>query len=256
MCTVTFIARKKGYLLGMNRDEKRTRPECLPPSQQFLDGLSAIYPSEPGGGTWIALNYERITLALINWYSVSRHVTKNAISRGEIIPSMSRVESPESVDLAFAGLSLTCINPFRLIGIFYKSLEVAEWRWDLRQLVRKNHPWQTQQWISSGFDEPMAQKIRSRTFKRLLKQDSAGTLPWLDRLHSSHGPECGPFSTCMHREDAATVSYTQICVSNYAASLKHTLHAPCEIATGEASRIASLPLRWPSVPSPSERVLF
>ena len=33
MCTVTFIARQKGYCLGMNRDEKLTRPTGLPPKK-------------------------------------------------------------------------------------------------------------------------------------------------------------------------------------------------------------------------------
>jgi hypothetical protein len=228
MCTVTFIARKRGYLLGMNRDENRARPEGLPPGLHRMNGHRAIYPSEPGGGTWIGLNDEGVTLALINCYFVSSRVSNHAMSRGEIIPSMSGVESRESVDMLFAELRLCRINPFRLVGIFPKSLEVAEWQWDLKELARKDHPWRSQQWISSGFDEPMAQKIRSRSFRGFLREDSAGTSAWLDRVHSSHTPECGPFSTCMHRDDAATVSYTRIRVSSSNASLKHTCHAPCE----------------------------
>src|SRR5689334_4291843 len=33
MCTVTFIARQRGYCLGMNRDEKLARPIGLPPER-------------------------------------------------------------------------------------------------------------------------------------------------------------------------------------------------------------------------------
>ena len=71
MCTVTFMPRRTGYCLAMNRDEKRTRPEgCLQP-REILVAIGVIYPSEPGGGTWIALNDSGVSLALINWYSVA-----------------------------------------------------------------------------------------------------------------------------------------------------------------------------------------
>ena len=36
------------------------------------------------------------------------------------------------------------------------------------------------------------------------------SLAWMRRLHRSHVPAPGPFSICVHREDARTVSYTEI----------------------------------------------
>ena len=59
--------------------------------------------------------------------------------------------------------------------------------------------WQSQQWISSGFDEPAAQRARGQTFQQSLEQKSLGSLSWLRQLHRSHGPGKGPLSTCMHR---------------------------------------------------------
>jgi len=50
----------------MNRDEKLTRPTGLPPKKRMVNGRAVISPSEPGGGTWIALNDHGATLALIN----------------------------------------------------------------------------------------------------------------------------------------------------------------------------------------------
>ena len=235
MCTVTLIARKRGYLLGMNRDEKRARPKGLPPSQRGIGGHRVIYPSEPSGGTWISLNNSGVTFALINWYSISRRVITDPVTRGEVIPPISPADSPGLVDRAFSKLPLPSINPFRLIGIFPKSKKIVEWRWDLRELERKNHPWRSQQWISSGFDEPNAQTIRSRTFKQFLTQASAGTSGWLRRLHASHTPECGPFSTCMHRSDAVTVSYNQISVSPGKASLQHIDGSPCDASQPQRS---------------------
>src|SRR6266481_3794102 len=154
MCTVTFIAQQRGYCLGMNRDEKLTRPTGLPPKKMKVNGRAVISPSEPGGGTWIAMNDHGATLALINWYSITARVGHNAISRGEVVNSVRVASSPDLADDAIVGLPLNRINPFRLIGVFPITGELIEWRWDLKKLARKNHCWKSQQWISSGFDEP------------------------------------------------------------------------------------------------------
>lgn len=228
MCTVTFIARQRGYYLGMNRDEKLTRPSGLPPKRKKVDGRAVISPSEPGGGTWITVNDHGATLALINWYSITARVGGKAVSRGEVVNSASAAISSDFADATLAGLPLERINPFRLIGVFPKTRNIIEWRWDLKQLVRKDLRWQTQQWISSGFDEPTAHRVRGKTFRRATQQHSAGSLDWLRRLHRSHSPKAGPFSTCMHRADAATVSYTEVCVSLGQARMRYHAGAPCE----------------------------
>ncbi len=237
MCTVTFIARKGGYCLGMNRDEKLSRPIGLPPKQSKMNGCTVISPSEPGGGTWIAVNEHGATLALINWYSITARVGRKNVSRGEVVNSLSAVNSPEVANAFLDKLPLNRINPFRLIGIFPVTGEIVEWRWNLKQLVRKHHRWKTQQWISSGFDEPTAQRVRSKTFQRARRQHSASNLDWLRRLHRSHSPNAGPFSTCMHRADAATVSYTEVAVSSRKATMRYLAGTPCQNAESNTCSI-------------------
>lgn len=131
------------------------------------------------------------------------------------------------VDAALATLSLARVNPFRLVGVFPTSKAVVEWGWNLQRLERREHRWRTCTWISSGFDEPGTQQTRSKTFSEALRQASAGSTDWLRRLHRSHGPECGPYSTCMHREDAATVSYTEVTVSRQMAKMRYAPGALC-----------------------------
>lgn len=228
MCTVTFIARQRGYFLGMNRDEKLTRPAGLPPKEWKVNGRAAIFPSEPGGGTWIAVNDHGATLALINWYSITSRFGGKAVSRGEVVNALSAAISPDFADVTLAGLPLNQVNPFRLIGVFPVTREIVEWQWNLKKLVRKNHRWKLQQWISSGFDEPTAQRVRNTTFQLALRQHSVGSLSWLRRLHRSHSPQSGPFSTCMHRADAATVSYTEVAVSSGQATMRYHAGTPCQ----------------------------
>jgi hypothetical protein len=173
------------------------------------------------------VNDHGATLALINWYSITARVGGKAVSRGEVVNSMSAAISPDDADASLVELPLNRINPFRLIGIFPAIGEIVEWRWNLKQLERRNHRWKSRQWISSGFDEPTAQRVRGKTFQRVERQHSAGSLDWLRRLHRSHSPQAGPFTTCMHRVDAATVSYTEVTVSSRHAMMRYNAGAPC-----------------------------
>jgi hypothetical protein len=227
MCTIAFIARRHGYVLGMNRDEKKTRVVALPALRQRMGDRTALFPSEPNGGTWIGVNDSGTTLALINWYSVPAQAPGTATSRGEVVKSCLPAAASAEVERILTGLPLARLNAFRLIGVFPKTKGIVEWLWDQRELRSSAFPWRTNLWVSSGYDEPGAQQIRGRYFAEVLHQRSAGTLSWLRRFQSSHRPERGPFSVCMHREDAATVSSTEIGVSRSSATLRYTPGAPC-----------------------------
>jgi len=227
MCTVTFIARRNGYALGMNRDEKLDRPLALPPKRHRLANRHALFPSEPNGGTWIGVNDAGASLALINWYYVPAPVAKCDLSRGLIVKSAFSADRPTLVTAALAALPLSRIKPFRLIGFFPLDKSVVEWRWNLQTLESVPHPWRTNIWISSGYDEPGAQRTRGKVFRHAFRQTSAGTLPWLRRLHQSHAPEIGPYSICMHRDEATTISYTEVCVSPRTGAMRYCAGAPC-----------------------------
>ncbi len=154
-------------------------------------------------------------------------VAGQTVSRGEVVKSSLVSDSPATTGEVLSGLPLALLNPFRLIGVFPASHAVLEWRWNLKRLESLELRWQTNTWISSGFDEPGAQQTRGKTFAEALGQDSAEKLAWLRRLHRSHGPERGPYSTCMHRDDAATVSYTEISVSGRLATMRYQPGPPC-----------------------------
>jgi hypothetical protein len=196
----------------MNRDEKLTRAIGTPPRKRRMNGRAVLCPAEPGGGTWIALNDSGASLALINWYSVTKRVERSPVSRGEVVKAVGAADSAEAASAGLNELPLKRINPFRLIGIFPASGEIVEWRWNLKRLVRKKAPWRTQQWISSGFDEPVAQRVRGGIFRDALLQKPARLLSWLRRLH---------------RSDAATVSYTEITVSSRTATMRYHAGTPC-----------------------------
>src|SRR5262249_22211035 len=99
MCTLTLAPTSDGYVVGMNRDEKLTRPKAAIPKRWDLQNAEAIYPSEPSGGTWIACNGHGILLALLNWNDLAlKSSTVQLKSRGTVIPQL--IKERDSVDVS------------------------------------------------------------------------------------------------------------------------------------------------------------
>lgn len=227
MCSVTFWPKRGGYLLGMNRDESLMRIAGLPPARFAVGSRTAVHPSEPGGGTWISVNDRGVSVALINWYAITARAPQPAASRGDVVRALRDCGAAEEMASRCEHLPLARMNPFRVIGFFPGEAVVQEWSWDRRELVCRRHDWSPRQWLSSGHDEPAAQRIRSGTFEAVKLEADAGSGPWFRRLHASHEPQRGPFSTCMHRADAATVSYTEVEVTGTKAVMRHCLGPLC-----------------------------
>jgi hypothetical protein len=230
MCTVSFSPEPGGYLLGMNRDEQRRRAPGFPPRKGRAGGVEILCPQESGGGTWVGVNGAGVCLALINWYSVPRRVADAPVSRGVIVRDGLSATSSHGLLLSVTGQPLSRINPFRLLGVFPAEGRVLEWRWNLGKLELLAHRWEPRAWISSGWDEAGAQERRGVRFRRALAEPAPGGVAWMRRFHTCHDPQPGPYSVCMHREDAVTVSYTEVEVGPERARLRYHAGAPCEAA--------------------------
>jgi hypothetical protein len=246
MCTISFLPKSRGFYLAMNRDEKRDRLTGLAPTVVKLEKHRAMFPREPTGGTWISANDAGVCLALINWHRIKREPDNGIRSRGEIISKLAGISTSGEISAAITNLPLRELRPFRLIAIAPTESRVIEWRWNLERLTSCDYEWQRQHWFSSGFDEHRAELERAKICaspvagggdpghrKRSRRCNSAGvnaagySLHWLRRLHRSHEPERGPFSICMHRATAATVSYTEVAVSNLSIVMRYKDGPPC-----------------------------
>jgi hypothetical protein len=264
MCTVSFLPNKHGFYLAMNRDEKLDRSTALPPTSVTLESHRAVFPREPTGGTWISANDAGVCLALINWHRVEREPKNDVVSRGEVVRTLAAKRSANEITDGVAKLPLRKLRPFRLIAIVPSQKLVTEWRWNLESLTMRDHKWQPQHWFSSGFDERRAERVRAKVCASFVaggglsavasaKADDPGSesaragvntagysLRWLRQLHSSHAPKRGPFSICMHRGDASTVSYTEVAVSKKRATMRYKAGLACA-ATRLIAR--TLPIR-------------
>ena len=229
MCTLSFLPADGGCHLLMNRDEQRSRPGANPPQQHACGRLSALYPSEPSGGTWIGVNCSGLTFALINWYSRQQLQGKAAFSRGDIIPKLLSTKSLVDAETLLQELPLQRLNPFRLITVSTMDQSIHEFRSDAVSLVKVSFPWERQHWFSSAFDEPRAMRERAISFQNSTGHSTTDPLTQLRYDHRSHAPEKGPFSICMHREDACTVSFTEITIKAQTATISYYSGSPCDL---------------------------
>jgi hypothetical protein len=226
MCTLTFIPKPQGYLLGMNRDERLTRELALPPAA-ITARVPVVYPRESGGGTWIGSNAAGISFALLNQNPGPQSQIKER-SRGEIIPALL-------ASLYFPGAmrNIQQINfrgmlPFLLIGVFPAEHIISQCRWDGTQLQFFRIGWDVHHWFSSGVSDEMARKVRGGTCYEAWRRRDAASAEWLRGLHASHAPARGSFSICVHRPDAATVSYTEVAFTGGDLSMRYHAGHPCQ----------------------------
>src|SRR6266704_5675873 len=246
MCTLTFVPAEDGYLVGMNRDELLTRPVALPPKVFERSGIEIVYPQEPSGGAWIACNGQGNLLALLNWSgSESHNLGEKRRTRGLAIPELIGLTDLSATDSHFHQMNLDGLFPFRLVGIFRSEKVVNEWRWDgtAKQLLRL--PWARKHWFSSSLSDSLAEKERRRACEAAAGGPAAGSNGWLRRLHRSHVPRPGPFSVCVHRLDAATVSYTEVRCGGSQFAMDYLDGNPCLKTSFD--ELATLALKHPLV---------
>jgi len=248
MCTLTFVPTEDGYLVGMNRDELFSRPRALPPKILKKGAMEMLYPRELSGGTWIAANSQGNLLALLNWNGNEASRTgEKCKTRGLTIPELIGLPESSTTNSHFHRMDLNGLLPFRLVGIFRSERVINEWRWDGAARRKLEFSWARKHWFSSSLSDSLAEKERGRTCETAAGEPTAGSKDWLRRLHSSHDPKPGPFSVCVHRQDAATVSYTEVRCGGTQISMGYLDGNPC-LKNG-FDELASLPLKGPLVHS-------
>ena len=237
MCTVSWIHQGSGYQLLSNRDEKRTRRPASTPRLLTRDSVRFVAPIDGDfGGTWIAVNEYGLSLVLLNRAPSSPAKLSRGLLPMNLIPSPTLSEIAERIsatDLSdFAAFTLAALEP---------SLPAALFHWDGRGLTADFDGDRHVPLVSSSFDPERVERERRAEFDRLRQLPGGLRAGNLLAFHASHQPERGPdaYSTCMHRPDAETVSFTWVTVNAAEASLYYAPGALCSSLAGE-SRTLSL----------------
>ena len=76
-----------------------------------------------------------------------------------------------------------------------------------------------------------AQTVESRREVYRSHYHAGATLGNLQDYHASHIPSRGPYSVCVHRDDAGTKSFSHISVGDSGIAFEYVDGPPCEGAT-------------------------
>jgi Transport and Golgi organisation 2 len=239
MCTVSWFWTAEGYELFANRDESRQRPKALPPRRFEAEGGSYLAPVDTeAGGSWISVNEHGVAVTLLNYYQgASLPVASDWTSRGLLVAALAPSPRAEAVAERLRATALARYRPFTLLAL--EPGRAAGWRWDGERLLDLGSP-PPMPLVSSGVDVDGATRWRTETLV-VLEQEAPGSRSVLHRrFHASHRPEAGPFSVCMHRHDAETVSFSWIRVERGSVRFDYAPGAPCTTPVGVG---LELPLR-------------
>lgn len=216
MCTLTYFLTNNGYQLFFNRDEQRSRASAIPP--KLNSTKSAIYPIDPqGNGTWLAVNKQGMSLALLNYYHATpvknkkENQTVKPLSRGQLI--LSLIEKTDDIRNYLANSDLRVYQPFQLC-IFPKDLslnkeQVISIKWNGEKLIEEPVILPI---TSSSVDFAEVKAMRVKKFKSIIDEGMANK-ELLTKYHYSQEDE-GKHSVNMQRNDAMTVSISHIIVED------------------------------------------
>lgn len=225
MCTLSWRQDDAGYEFFMNRDELRQRLPACPPAIHMGPTLEYLAPTDgDAGGSWLAVNERGLALALLNRYDAGpRPAEEDLRSRGLLVIDLAgSMEEPAQVLSRLRGLELHRYRPFTL-ALFSPTERPMAVAWNGRELSRPWHP--EQPLASSSFDPEGIDAMRRRSASELLPP--APSRDELMAFHGSHHPERGPHSPCMHRADAATVSFTWVRVTPEDVAMAYADGPPC-----------------------------
>ena len=128
MCTLTFIPKKKGFILTNSRDELFSRP-TISPKKYTIFGHNLIFPKdEKKGGTWLVLGENKV-ICLLNG-SKRKPVLKNFYeeSRGNLVLNLFQYEKTQ---LFFEQESFEEVPPFTMVVFDYENdLKIEEISWN------------------------------------------------------------------------------------------------------------------------------
>jgi hypothetical protein len=227
VCTVSWIHQHDGYHPLCNRDEKRTRGIASAPRVVMRGGVRYIAPVDSeGGGAWISANEFGLSLCLLNG-GPGIEASGLRRSRGLLVRELAWAPSAGECSLWLKQLDLTCYAPFSLVILDPGESTILA-QWDGAELTLDPAGDQHMPLTSSSYDAEGNRRSRLNEFARRV-----GAVGFLDPallywFHSSHGTAPDAYSTCMHRSDAETVSFSWVIVSKDSIRFLYCPGSPCQ----------------------------
>ena len=236
MCTASWLIHGDGFELFFNRDESVRRGPAEAPRRARWGGVEVLAPRDSdAGGTWIGANAHGLVLGLLNGREFGPAAGAPR-SRGLLVQELLDAAEPAEVWERLTRSSLAPYRAFSLL-VLAPSCGPRVAVWDGTRLGA-NDP--VLPLCSSSLDGGRAQLECAAVFGRSVTARRP-TREELVRFHASHEPTRGPWSPCMHRAEARTVSATEVRVGSERVSMRYAPGAPCETPYGPWIELERVP---------------
>jgi hypothetical protein len=237
VCTVSWVHQADGYHLLCNRDEKRTRGTAFAPRIVERGGVRYISPTDSDcGGTWLSANEFGLSVCLLNG---GRGLEASGIrrSRGMLLREVAWAPSAQECVLWLRHLDLRPYAPFTTV-ILEPGRPAILVQWNGIELTVDPAGDRHMPLTSSSYDAAGVRRARLDEFTRRVGVARPIDPASLYYFHSSHGTAPDAYSTCMHRPDAETVSFSWVVVSRDTIRFLYSPGAPCQSKPSAQSIIA------------------
>ena len=228
---MTWLVTAGGYEIFFNRDERRSRKAASPPAIHLAKGTRYIAPLDGDfGGSWLAVSERGLSLALENGYTdlddLAHEPPSGFTSRGLLLTSLIDSRSTEEVVRRLREQDLHLYRSFLLAAFDPDgSGLLASWirgSLGIEPLIDDVMPL-----VSSSFETSEVRKSRCEVFRRMQREMEGDPVELHLAYHESHLPERGPRSTCMHRPEAHTISFSHIRVEGTEVRFHYVPRSPC-----------------------------
>ena len=228
MCTVSWLRQSDGYLLLCNRDESHARRPALGPRPAVRNGVSLIAPMDGDhGGSWIGINQFGLTLCLLNRYGYDTvEQNRRFTSRGLLLMDLMDCDRTQRVNERVNESDLGVFRPFTMVALTVEEPAMLI-EWTGTKCIIQSNAESNMPITSSSMKELDVIGERKKQFQKLLSQAGHLDARLLYQFHRSHLPVRGPYSVCMHREDAATVSLSAVTVTPELIEFNYSGGSPC-----------------------------
>ncbi len=217
MCTVSTAANASQFLVTMNRDERRLRPEG-----PFFCGSDLSFPTDlPSGGTWCGVNRHGIILCLLNRYDAPICTDEAVVSRGHIIPEALKLSSVQGVSEFMSNLPHRQYNGFQLLILSADEAIAHHWDGTKHTIERLLFPGDVFA-SSSSLRSTTIPRQRAERFRRWRRNNNeplqSGVIP---EIHLGEKNIAPAESIFMVRRDTHTKSICQLMVSDQKVALHY-----------------------------------
>jgi hypothetical protein len=222
MCTVSWVHGDGGFDLLCNRDEKHTRARAADPWVVSRGGVRYVAPVDGEcGGTWISVNEFGVAICLLNGGTGRSGRT----SRGRVVPALADSRCVDEAARRLSAMNLDAFAPFVIAALAPGQSVVVDWDGEQRHVDPRPEP--RMPLTSSSFEPETVRERRRAEFERVAATVNVESL---HSFHMSHGQQRGPYSTCMHRADAQSVSFSWVKVGKRGIDFLYSPDAPCQRA--------------------------